>query len=99
MAHLGGERGGSFLKPETFRRLHTPPPGQAYAGGWLSVDRPWAGGQALTHAGSNTMWYVVLWLAPEKNFGLAVATNIAGPGAEQGCDGVAAAMVKQWLGP
>ena len=64
----------------------------------MSVGRPWAGGKALTHSGSNTMWYLVLWLAPERNFAVAVATNVAGPDAEKGCDTVAAAMVGKCLG-
>jgi len=98
MTHLQRGQGGGLLKPGTFRRLHTPPSGQDYACGWVSVDRPWAGGKALTHAGSNTMWYLVLWLAPEKNFAVAVATNVAGSGAEKGCDEVAAAMIGKWLG-
>jgi CubicO group peptidase (beta-lactamase class C family) len=86
-----------LLKPETLRKLHTPPAGSDYACGWLVVKRGWAGGTALTHAGSNTMWYVVMWLAPEKDFSVIVATNIAGPDAEQGCDEVAAAMIHEWL--
>jgi hypothetical protein len=38
-----------------------------------------------------------MWLAPEKNFSVIAATNIAGPDAEKGCDEVAAAMIKKWL--
>jgi CubicO group peptidase (beta-lactamase class C family) len=97
IAHLQRGPSGGLLKRETFRRLHTPPSGHEYACGWLSVDRPWARGKALTHAGSNTMWYLVLWLAPERNFAVAVATNVAGSDAEEGCDEVAAAMVGKWL--
>ncbi len=44
-----------------------------------------------------TMWYVVMWLAPERNFSVVVGTNIAGPGAEKGCDEVASAMIGKWL--
>jgi len=98
MLHLQrGAGAGTLLKPETFRRLHTPPEGGEYACGWISVKRGWAGGKALTHNGSNTMWYVVMWLAPERNFSVVVATNIAGPGAEKGCDDVASAMIGKWL--
>jgi len=97
IAHLQGERAGGLLKPETFRKLHTPPEGSDYAGGWVVTRRGWAGGRALTHNGSNTMWYVVIWFAPEKDFAVIAATNIAGPGAEQGCDEVAAAMIQRWL--
>jgi CubicO group peptidase (beta-lactamase class C family) len=86
-----------LLKPETLRKLHTPPAGGDYACGWVVVKRGWAGGTALTHAGSNTMWYVVMWLAPEKDFSVIAATNIAGPDAEQGCDEAVAAMIHKWL--
>jgi CubicO group peptidase (beta-lactamase class C family) len=97
MIHLGHGQGDALLKPESFRRLHTPPEGADYACGWGTAKRGWAGGTALTHAGSNTMWFLVMWLAPEKNFSVVAATNIAGPDAEKGCDEVAAAMIKKWL--
>ncbi len=96
--HLQGEKTGGLLRPETFRKLHTPPEGSDYACGWVVVRRGWAGGKALTHNGSNTMWYVVMWLAPEKDFAVIAATNIAGPDAEKGCDEAASAMIKKWLG-
>jgi CubicO group peptidase (beta-lactamase class C family) len=86
-----------LLKPETLTRLHTPPPDGNYACGWVCVKRGWAGGMALNHAGSNTSWYVVMWLAPAKNFSVVVGTNIAGPDAEQGCDEAASAMIHHWL--
>ncbi|MGC3957827.1 MAG: serine hydrolase domain-containing protein [Verrucomicrobiota bacterium] len=97
IAHLNGERTGGLLQPETFRKLHTPPEGGDYACGWVVLKRGWADGKALMHNGSNTMWYVVMWLAPEKNFAVITATNIAGPEAEQGCDAAASSMIKQWL--
>lgn len=95
--HLRRGQEGGLLKPETLVKLHTPPDGGDYACGWVVVKRGWAGGNALMHNGSNTMWYVVMWLAPEKNFSVVSATNIAGPDAEKGCDEVAAAMIKEWL--
>ena len=85
------------MKPETLANLHTPPGGSDYACGWVVLKRGWAGGKVLMHNGSNTMWYVVMWLAPEKNFAVIAATNIAGPDAEQGCDEAASAMIHQWL--
>ena len=70
-----------LVKPETLEKLHTPPPGNPkYAMGWSIADnQPWAAGPALTHAGSNTMWYAVAWLAPNKDFAVLVATNQANP--------------------
>jgi CubicO group peptidase (beta-lactamase class C family) len=95
MFHLTGQP--NLLKPETLKRLHTPPQGGEYACGWLVLKRGWSGGNALMHNGSNTMWYVVMWLAPEKNFSVVVGTNIAGKDAEQACDDVASQMIRKWL--
>jgi CubicO group peptidase (beta-lactamase class C family) len=95
--HMQPNPADSLLKPETLVKLHTPSASGDYACGWRVVRRGWAGGNALTHSGSNTMWYVVMWLAPEKNFSVIVATNVAGSDAEQGGDEVAAAMIQNWL--
>ena len=97
LLHLGDRGTAELLKPETLTRLHTPPEGGDYACGWVVLKRGWAGGTALMHNGSNTMWYVVMWLAPKKNFAVIAATNIAGPDAEKGCDEVASAAIHQWL--
>lgn len=97
MLHLNEGNTSGLLKPETLRKLHTPPEGGDYAGGWVVLKRSWAGGSALMHSGSNTMWYLVMWLAPEKNFAIIAATNIAGPEAQRGCDEVASAMIAKWL--
>jgi CubicO group peptidase (beta-lactamase class C family) len=87
VAHLRGERpGGKLLSPSTFRELHTPAAGGDYAGGWMVLDRAWAGGKALNHAGSNTMWYVNAWLAPARDFGVLVATNVGGGASAKATD-------------
>lgn len=76
--HLKGARGEkALLKPESYQRLHQPGL-KDYAMGWIAVNRPWAGGLALTHAGSNTMNYCVTWLAPQKGFAALVCTNRGG---------------------
>lgn len=89
---------GGLLKPETLTKLHTPPAGGNYACGWVVLKRSWAGGTAWMHNGSNTMWYVVMWLAPGKDFAVVVGTNIAGSDAEKGCDEAATVMIQRWLG-
>ncbi len=68
-----------LVRPETLEKLHTPAPGDPpYAMGWIVAgNQPWAGGSALTHAGSNTMWFAVAWLAPAKDFAVLVACNQA----------------------
>jgi CubicO group peptidase (beta-lactamase class C family) len=67
-----------------------------YVGGWKVLPRRWAGGNALMHAGSNTMWFVVEWLAPAKRFSVVVGTNIAGLKARKACDEVAQQMIQVW---
>jgi CubicO group peptidase (beta-lactamase class C family) len=71
-----------LVKPATFEKLHAPaapmPGGSEYAMGWIVAEgQPWAGGPALTHSGSNTMWMAVVWLAPGKDFAVLVACNQA----------------------
>ena len=103
MFHLRPGTNG-LLNAETVARLHTPPKGvkvkneaDNYACGWIVLDRDWAGGTALMHNGSNTMWYIVMWLAPEKNFAVIAATNIDTQRAETACDDAATAMIFKWL--
>lgn len=69
----------ALVKPETLKKLHTPVGEKTqYAMGWIIADnQPWAAGPALTHSGSNSMWYAVAWLAPKKNFAVLVACNQA----------------------
>src|SRR5215472_3788454 len=97
-AHLRGERGESgLLKPETFKHLHTSPYGD-YGFGWLLVQRPWAGGLALNHAGSNTQNFAIVWMAPLKDFAVLVMTNQADQQAEtfKACDETAAALIQHF---
>jgi hypothetical protein len=41
-------------------------------------EHAWATGRVLQHAGSNTRWYVLVWLAPNRDLGPFAATNAAG---------------------
>jgi CubicO group peptidase (beta-lactamase class C family) len=91
-AHLRGEKGeAGILKPETFKRLHTPSFGGNYAFGWLVVDRPWAGGPALNHAGSNLQNFAIVWMAPAKDFAVLIMTNQGDT--FDACDATAAALI------
>jgi len=93
-AHLRGDEGfAGILQPATFKKLHTPPYGD-YAFGWLVVDRAWAGGKALTHAGSNTQNYALVWMAPLKDFAVLVMTNQGGDKAAKACDDAATALIQ-----
>lgn len=92
---LGETERGHILTPATWQRLHTPQFGGNYAGGWLVTERSW-GGRVLTHAGSNTMSFCVAWLAPDRRFGIAVMTNIAGEKTALACDEAASRMVQAY---
>ena len=98
MLHLHESQTNGLLKAATLKKLHTPTADEDYACGWVVLDRDWAGGKALMHNGSNTMWYLVMWLAPDKDFAVIAATNIAGPDAEKACDDAATAMIFKYLG-
>ncbi len=93
--HMAAERGRPrLLKAGTFRVLHTPEPGFDYAGGWAVVQRTWAGGRAFNHNGSNTAWYVRIWLAPVINRAFLVAINQGNKVAEDASDQAIVALVR-----
>ncbi len=77
---------GQLLRPENYQRLQTPPFEGDYCLGWMSLNRTWAKGKALTHAGSNTMNFAVAWLSPVRETGFLVCTNMGGGKAGNGCN-------------
>lgn len=89
----------TLLKPETLTWLSTPSRGGDYNGGWMVTPRPWAGGAALTHGGSNTFNFCVAWAAPQKRFAALVATNVAGDEATTACDAVVGTLIRRFLKP
>lgn len=66
-AHLRQPAG--FLKPESWKILHTPPFEGTYAMGWIVQ------GGRLWHNGSNTLWYAEMCVDPVKGVVAAVACN------------------------
>ncbi len=101
--HLAGHQADTaLLKSDSLVKLHTAVLNNAnYAYGWNAIDRPWANGKALYHAGSNTQWYSVIWMAPNRKFGIVALCNLAtSSGANPGAtatDQVAAKMIQQFL--
>ncbi|MDE2979759.1 MAG: serine hydrolase [Gemmatimonadota bacterium] len=96
--HLAGEQGrADLLQPETIQRLHTPAEGFTYASGWVVTNREWAGGRALAHSGSNLRWYAVVWMAPERDFAVLVATNQGGETAFEATDEAAWRLIQLHL--
>jgi len=90
-----GEHG--ILKPETYIQLHTPRFGGDYAFGWGVLQRPWGGGTVYSHAGSNTVNFAVVWMAPAKDFAVLVVTNEGGEAAAKGSDEAASALIVDYL--
>jgi len=87
MAHLAGARGeDGLVKATTFATLHAAVSGSGYALGWGVTTRSWARGTVLQHSGSNTLWYAVVWIAPERNLAMFAATNAGGDAGAQGTD-------------
>ena len=91
-----------LLSADAFAQLHRPRGDERYVGGWGAVQRPWAKGgrpgdtgRCLTHAGSNTLWLCVAWLAPEIDFAAVVACNAVGNGAAAPtCDAVVGRLIR-----
>ena len=93
--HMRGAQGKpKILKASTFRALHTPPPGNNYAGGWIVLERSWANGLALNHSGSNTAWFATIWIAPVRDFAILVATNQGGDTASKATDQAVSELIR-----
>lgn len=95
-APRGAEAFLKVLKPAAFEKLHAPAAGgePRYAMGWIVADRGWADGPVLTHAGSNTMWFAVAWLAPKKDLVMLAATNQGGDKAAAACDAAVVELLR-----
>ncbi len=87
--HLRGAGGkADMLDPETFERLHRPY-GNAnplYAMGWEVSDEAGPDVHVLTHTGSNTIWYSMIWMPLEHRFGVLVVANQGGDRAREAVD-------------
>ncbi len=93
-AHLDAARGEpGIFDPERLQSLHRPPDGGQYASGWMVVRRDWAKGPILTHNGTNTLWFSVVWMSPARDWVMAAVTNEGGPKAAQACDEVIGVLI------
>lgn len=74
--HLQGIQGrNSFLKRDSFQRLHHPNL-NSYAYGWVIGSPAELGvGNVHWHNGSNTMWYALLVILPDINAAIAISSN------------------------
>lgn len=96
--HLRATRGNAkLLKADTFKKLHTPPDGSPYAMGWLAGPSPLGEGVALSHSGSNRMWFAVAWILPKDDLAVVVMCNQgepSGPG-DKACDEAAGRLIRR----
>ena len=67
-----------------------------YTMGWIVTKRPWAEGLALTHTGSNTTFYTVMWLAPQKHFAAVAACNLGTEEGFQRCNSVVEMLIDRY---
>ncbi|QDV25003.1 serine hydrolase [Aureliella helgolandensis] len=96
--HLVGSPSPVLRSQGAFDQLHQPIvdytlPGCKYGCGWICSDT--ALGPALTHAGSNTNAFAVIWVLPESNFAAVVCTNSGEPQAFPACDELMAYLMKE----
>ncbi len=69
-----------------------------YAGGWGVLEQEWAGGQVLTHNGSNGIWYASVTIAPKLNRTYIVVTNSCDFGSTPGiCNEILKKLVRMDL--
>jgi CubicO group peptidase (beta-lactamase class C family) len=95
--HLG-HGADEILNEKEIKLLHTPVSQKdGYALGWKITQRDWAKGVAITHAGSNTMFFTVIWIAPKREFAAVAACNIGTPVGRQKCDAAVAHLVRKYL--
>ncbi len=78
--HLEGARGedSELLSTSGFRALHEDAFDQGYGLGWFVTRSPWGEGRALTHTGSCGAWSALIWILPEQNAAILVASNVGG---------------------
>lgn len=95
--HVQGDRGHApLLRPDSFKKLHTPPEEQEYAMGWAVTHRKWAGGRALMHSGENTNFYAVMWLSPGENTCFVATCNADCADAANACDAAIRMLINRF---
>lgn len=92
--HLTGEP--KLVGRETLSLLHTPLE-SGYALGWSVGERKWANGTGFNHAGSNTLFFALIGLAPAKNGAIVCASNLGTEEGENACIGVFQSLTKRYL--
>lgn len=82
---------GKLLKPQTYRKLHTPVTGN-YALGWGAKLEADGTPSLLTHTGSNGYWLADVRIYPKHDIIVLVALNAGNDGAKAALDEIGRAM-------
>jgi CubicO group peptidase (beta-lactamase class C family) len=84
--HLHHQPAQHVVSDALIDQMHRLADGEEYAMGWGVVSRDWAQDIALTHSGSNTSWFAVVWASPARDLAFLAATNAGGSAAAKACD-------------
>lgn len=82
---------GKLLKPESYRKLHTPVSG-VYALGWGTKLSPDGTPTIITHSGSNGYWLADVKIMPKKRMIFLIAMNAGDEGANTAVQEINAAL-------
>jgi CubicO group peptidase (beta-lactamase class C family) len=82
-----------LLSPETFARLHTPPPGENYAGGVWTSELPARGGEAVCHTGQMGGSFAMFYAG--RDLACVCVFNMEGTGWEWLGDVIAEAILRR----
>jgi CubicO group peptidase (beta-lactamase class C family) len=96
--HLRREPGTLLKNAESFDKLNAVLPTSANhgIGGWLVHEQERFGGHSIQMAGSNTMWFALMWIFPGYDMAILVTTNAAPENAFQFCDQVIADLMGRY---
>jgi CubicO group peptidase (beta-lactamase class C family) len=84
----------TLLSRESLVLIETPATGTDYGLGWSIAERSWGNGRVLTHAGSNTTWMAIIWIAPKTNRTFIAVSNAAGGQTPQILDRLISKMIQ-----
>jgi D-alanyl-D-alanine carboxypeptidase len=96
-AHVDGARGEreDYLPAEGWAELHRPRL-EDYAMGWGALTPEWLGEPALTHSGSNSMWYARVVAVPSWDAAFLVATNCGGDACKAAVKETIRTLADEW---
>lgn len=86
----------AFLSGESYSRMHSSLPGESYRAGWGVSERSWARGLTLSHSGSNTLNYALVWVAPNTGYAFLATANVADPETAVELDGIIGELINRY---